>query len=271
MTRPKPAQSVLRHLPVSDRDEVSSVMSRIVDGLDTILRDQLIGIYLYGSLVTGDFEADVSDIDLVVLLAQPLDKRHFTRLRQFHADVVRAHPAWNDRLELAYISARGLRDFRRESSIIGIMSPGEPFHLVQAGDDWLISWYALRENGIALHGPPVETMIDPMPKADWLVAVRDHICAYHGSVQQAQDKASLSYVVLTVARGLYTLTHRRDASKVKAATWLAAANPRWASLIQRALQYRRNPAADSMPPDQLRPQVKAYLRDLLPGATCGED
>ena len=49
-----------------------------------------------------------------------------------------------------------LRTFRSQSSTIGIISPGEPFHLLEAGSDWLISWYALRKDGLALlTGPPI--------------------------------------------------------------------------------------------------------------------
>ena len=243
---------------------VQQLINRLIDDLKRILLDDLVGIYLYGSLISGDFELGISDIDLVVVLKADLNERQFQALHSMHAGIVRDHPLWRDRLELAYISRRALKTFRHTESSIGIISPGEPFHIIQAGEDWLISWYALRQNGIALQGPPIASLIDPIPRGDWLKAVREHIRHYRGSVKKPHNKQALSYIVLTVARGLYTLEHERDASKVAAANWLAASAPQWADLIQRALRYRRDPAADGLNAEGFRPQVEAFVIDVLP-------
>ncbi|MCY3796177.1 MAG: DUF4111 domain-containing protein [Chloroflexi bacterium] len=260
----------LQSLPPGERSLVQALLSQLSAGLKRILREQIVGIYLYGSIVTGDFDIEISDIDLVVVLRQELDEERFTALQRFHAAVVGENPAWEDRLELAYISAAGLRTFQERSSTIGIISPGEPFHLVQAGADWLISWYALRESGMALLGPAIETLIDRLPLEAWLQAVREHICAYRQSVATARDKPFLSYIVLTVARGLYTLEHRRAPSKIQAAQWLRTTYPRWAELIKRALLYRKDPEADNVTVKELRPAVEAYLADMLSDEVCGE-
>ncbi|MYD09444.1 MAG: DUF4111 domain-containing protein [Chloroflexi bacterium] len=248
------------------------IIDRLISELNVILSDDLVGIYLYGSLVSGDFDIAVSDIDLVVALARDLNARQFQSLQAMHARVVGDHPDWDDRLELAYISRRALKTFRDVESTIGIISPGEPFHLIQAGEDWLISWYDLRRNGIALQGPPIQTLIDPIPARDWLEAVRAHICAYHRSVTDAADIMYLSYIVLTVARGVYTLAHGQAASKVKAAAWARRRFPRWSGLIARSLQWRSGATEDSPPIAQLRAEVKHYLDDILPEASCrGEE
>ena len=244
------------------------IINRLIDELNAILSGDLVGIYLYGSLVSGDFAIVVSDIDLVVALERDLNARQFQSLQMMHARVVSDHPDWYDRLELAYISRRALKTFRYAASTIGIISPGEPFHLIQAGEDWLISWYDLRQNGIAMQGPPIQTLIDPIPVSDWLDAIREHICAYHRSVQDAADIMYLSYIVLTVARGVYTLAHGQAASKVKAAAWARQNSPRWSGLIARALQWRSGATEDSPPIAQLRTEVKHYLDEILPEATC---
>ena len=46
--------------------DVGLVLERLRDGL--VERRDLVGVYVYGSLVTGDFSAARSDIDVVVLL-----------------------------------------------------------------------------------------------------------------------------------------------------------------------------------------------------------
>ena len=248
--------------------KVRYILDRLVDDLNEVLQERLVGIYLYGSLIIGDFDMFVSDIDFVVVLNGPIDAQLFTALHDLHTRVVADYPQWQNRLELAYISSCALRTFRTQPSNIGIISPGEPFHIIEAGSDWLISWYALRENGIALQGPPIRTLIDPIPEEAWLDALREHICHYHESVRKPQNKASLSYIVLTVARGLYTLEHGHAVSKVKAAEWAAHSFPKWSDLIERALLYRQNPQADTLTAEQMRPEVVAYLNDLLSGNSC---
>ena len=256
-------------LSSSQRRVVSALLTRLQDGLAAALGPQIVGVYLYGSLVTGDFDFDISDIDLVVVLNEPLDHGRFKALHELHGQTVRAYPAWDDRLELAYISAEGLRSFRARSSTIGIISPGEPFHLLEAGADWLISWYALREIGIALQGPPIDTLIEPLSKRAWLEAVRGHICAYRESLASAPDKPYLAYIVLTVARGLYTLAHERDCSKLVASKWLADEHPQWSPLLERARRIRRDRHSDSLSLCQLRSRVECYLRAVLPTENRG--
>lgn len=254
----------------SDIGLVRHILDRLIGELKRILTGDLVGIYLYGSLVSGDFEIATSDIDLVVVLQAGLDERQFQALRTMHARVVGDHPEWNDRLELAYISRRALKTFRVTESTIGIISPGEPFHLIQAGEDWLISWYDLRRNGMAWHGPPIQSLIDPIPERDWLDAVSEHICAYRRAVKDAADIMVLSYIVLTAARGVYTLAHGQAASKAKAAAWAQHSFPRWSGLIARAWHWRRGATKDAPPIEQARVEVEVYVDDMLSKWTCPE-
>ena len=253
-------------LSSGQRQLLERLLARLTGDLSAVLGGRLIGAYLYGSLVTGDFDFDVSDLDLVVVMRQALDAPVFAALHGLHTRVIGDYPAWDDRLELAYISAAGLRHFRTISSRLGIISPGEPFHLIKAGDDWLISWYALREHGIALRGPPITALIDPLPKQAWLAAVSEHILAYRHSVKNATDAAFLAYIVLTVARGLFSLAHQGDGSKAQAARWLADRKPQWRELLMLAMRIRRSPKSPPISAEELLPQVEAYLVDLLPAA-----
>lgn len=169
-------------MPISHQHAIhpraAPVLSRLLHGLQTALQKRLIGIYLYGSMVAGDFDPDISDIDLVVVMTEELNDERFENLQRLHTRILNDNPGWLDRLELAYISREGLRDFRSRASTIGIISPGEPFHRIQAGRDWLISWSQLREDGIALHGPGIKSLLDPISTDEYLTAVKEHIKIY---------------------------------------------------------------------------------------------
>ncbi|MCY3834724.1 MAG: DUF4111 domain-containing protein [Chloroflexi bacterium] len=250
--------------------QVCAVLAQLTAGLRSILGEQLIGIYLYGSLITGDFLPSVSDIDLVVVLKEALNQARFEKLHQLHENVTRRRPEWEDRLELAYIAQSALRTFRSQTSIIGIISPGEPFHLISAGADWLISWYALRENGFALFGPPVQSLFAPIAAADYLRAVHEHINGYRRLAAETSNRQFLSYIVLTVARGHYTLQHGEPTSKIKAAAWAGERYPQWSALLEIALALRADAGHEAPATAQLRIDVEAFVAFVLAEALKAE-
>jgi hypothetical protein len=58
------SQGILR-LPAQNHiPEVQATLAAFTAGVSSILEDNLIGIYLFGSLVVGDFNANSSDINL---------------------------------------------------------------------------------------------------------------------------------------------------------------------------------------------------------------
>ena len=69
-----------------DRPELPADIALPLDRLrDALLaRGGLVGVYLYGSLVTGDFSPARSDIDVLVLLEREPDKAAIGDLRELH-------------------------------------------------------------------------------------------------------------------------------------------------------------------------------------------
>jgi predicted nucleotidyltransferase len=67
--------------------DVNEVVQAMLLRLQHVLNTNLIGVYLYGSLVTGDFDRDISDIDLLVVVTHPVDQNTLHHLRAMHAAV----------------------------------------------------------------------------------------------------------------------------------------------------------------------------------------
>ena len=59
--------------------DVALLLRRLTD--DLVARGGVAGIYLYGSLTTGDFSPARSDIDVVVMLEREPDQAAITELR----------------------------------------------------------------------------------------------------------------------------------------------------------------------------------------------
>lgn len=220
--------------------EVDQIIAALCAGAGQILGGRLIGIYLYGSLVTGDFDPESSDIDLLVVTAEPIDARDFDVLDQLHQAIAAAHPRWVDRLEVAYLAAAVLRTYREQRSDIAVMSPGEPFHLKDAGKDWLINWWVVRNQGVALIGPPPQALIAPIAHDEFTHAVRVQANDWRTWVAHSQTRPAQAYAIITLCRALYAFTNGEQASKPQAARWAQGQLPEWADLIERALRWRRD-------------------------------
>jgi hypothetical protein len=218
----------------------------VLEELQSNLLGQLadvVGLYVYGSLVLGDFDPEESDLDLLAALSREVGDTHLRALRRLHNQFVRAHPDWDERVEVACVSLVGIRTFKSQPSTVAIVSPGEPLHLKQVGREWLIDYHLVREHGITLHGPPPETLFDDISTEEFQNAIRDHLQSWREPLPPRPTFRSLRYAVLTMCRGLYALRHGKHSSKRQAGLWAQRAFPEWAHLIERMLASRNTDAA----------------------------
>jgi hypothetical protein len=212
---------------------VVTIRDAIVDATEP-----LVGLYLYGSLATGDFEPDVSDIDLIAVLTDVPDERLVSVLRNMHARLGEANPEWDDRIEVDYVSVRGLAECRTDTTTIARISPGEPLHVVEAGRDFLLDWYPARQVGLGVLGPPLGSLIPPIPEAEYLEEVRRYIAGFARRFDDDAPPGSQAYAILTTCRALATLRFGDRPSKREAADRAKREFPRWSHLIDRALVWR---------------------------------
>lgn len=222
--------------PAQARSVVADVAAGIVD----VLGRDLLGLYAFGSLVTGDFDPAVSDVDLVAVLAGELPAEVVPQLGEMHAEVVARHPAWDDRVEVLYVAAEALRTFRERRSPLAKIGPGEPlgFREGGAGEDWIAEWFVVREYGLSLTGPPPSAFVPPIAVAEVLAQLRGESGSWHEWVPQGCHPGGQAYAVLTACRTLFLATHGRLASKIEAARWVERVMPEWSPLVSHALLIR---------------------------------
>jgi len=222
--------------------DINQLLSQLLSQIQGVLGPRLIGVYLYGSLVWGDFDTHISDIDLLAAIDSDIDDTDFPALKQMHEDFALEHPAWDNRIEVQYLSQRGLKTFKTDSSSMANISPGEPFHLIRVDKAWLMNWYFVQDYGVTLFGPDPRTLIEPITKAEFIQAVRDHAEFWREYVTHAQDVAPMqAYGILTLCRAWYTVVNGAQVSKRKAALWAAEKSPEWSTLIHNALIWRSDP------------------------------
>jgi hypothetical protein len=218
--------------------DIAIVLDDLHSGIRSVLGDDLTGLYLFGSAVYGDFTPGVSDIDLVAATRRFMTNVDIDRLRDMHTQIVDRHPAWDDRIEVAYQSLHGLRSWATERSPMGIISPGEPIHLIGAGAEWRINWFFVLDHGVTLDGPPPDELIPPIDRDVFIEAARELGLWWRERIHEVTAQRAGSYAILTTCRALYTHRTGEHASKQQAAAWVAARHPEWSSLIDMALARR---------------------------------
>ena len=83
-------------MPVTQDNEIEALLGRLTAEIRRNTNDSLVGLYVYGSLVTGDFDKDRSDIDLLAVVDRDIEGATFGRLDSLHSHFVENHPAWEE-------------------------------------------------------------------------------------------------------------------------------------------------------------------------------
>jgi hypothetical protein len=220
------------------------ITRELVADLQRSLEGELVGAYLYGSAITGGFEAELSDLDVCVVTRDSVDALALDVFAGIVDRLAERERAWADRLDVVFIGQPTLARFRDGGPLLSI-SHDEPLQRYRDADDWLQTWYLVRLAGRPLIGSPVETVVPSIEAEDFVAAVArdaDRIVARALALEAAavQD-GLLAYTLLTLARVLRALDDRSVVSKSEAGTWLARRTPRWRSAIEPALAVRRDP------------------------------
>jgi hypothetical protein len=184
----------------------------------------------------------VSDIDLLAAVTVAIDSVTAPALQAMHESIARRFPAWADRIEVQYASLEGLRTFKTQASTMANISPGEPFHLIQADIAWQINWYFVRDYGVVLFGPPASTIIAPISVAEFIDSIVNNVIRWQEYAPDHDDtRGHQAYVILTLCRALHTHVTGQQVSKLRAARWTAALLPQWSAVIENALLWRHDP------------------------------
>lgn len=180
-------------------------------------------------------------------------------MQVLHHELITDHAVWDDRIEVAYLSVIALKTYRRYRSKIGIISPGEPFHVKEAGNDWLMNWYFVRELGVTMYGPSPKTLIDPITKEELLRAVREHAEDWREYIKHVQSRGSQAYAILTLCRALCTLKKGALVSKKQAALWAEKEFTEWSSLITNAVLWCIAPRGEQADHEATLPETHRFV------------
>lgn len=222
--------------------EVNAVLRALLEGVQAVLGVQFGGLYLYGSLSSGDFNPHTSDIDFVVVTEGALDAETVAALEALHVRIAAGGGKWARKLEGSYIPRADLRRYDPAGGPYPGINEGV-FSIGGHGSDWIIQRHILREGGVAVAGPDIRAWIDPVAPDDLRRAVRGILREWWAPIGAdpawLRDRSDYqAFAILTMARALHALHHGDIASKPTAARWACETLPApWPALIETALAW----------------------------------
>lgn len=135
-----------------------------------LARGDLVGLYLYGSLTTGDFSPARSDIDVLVMVRREPDQAAISELRQLHLTLAGSGGAAG-RLHCLYVPVEAAAD----------PAPLRTYWFGDRMTKWqlkVMTQAELTSAGVALHGPWPPPGITAVSTADVQAAVHHEISGY---------------------------------------------------------------------------------------------
>ena len=235
--------SIQQYTPYND---VNQVLEILHENAKAVLKEQFFGMYLYGSLATGDFNPKSSDIDFLVVTEGILLDGTISKLESMHKQIWASDLKWAAKLEGAYIP----KDLIRRHSPNGYPCPTVNegrFYLDRQGSDWIIQRHVIREYGVVLEGSNPKTLIGFVTPEEIQQSVRGVLKEWW--FPMPEDPTWLSqhggeyhaFAVLTMCRALHAIQHGTIVSKPVAANWAKAEFRNWSPLIEKALISQHSP------------------------------
>lgn len=235
--------------------EVNSLLKELLESVQAILGNHFIGMYLDGSLTSGDFDQD-SDIDFIVVTDVEVTDGLFLALQAMHDRIAALNSIWAIQLEGSYFSQQALRRWVPTNAPLPNIERGGGERLKMVPDDvgWVVHRCVLREHGVTLAGPDPRTLVDPISPADLRQAMLGIMPGWGAHVlrdlEQIRHRGFQSYIVLTACRILYTLQHGTVTSKAIAARWAQETlDERWLPLVESAWEGRHHPEPEASADD----------------------
>ncbi|MEC0266213.1 nucleotidyltransferase domain-containing protein [Paenibacillus anseongense] len=221
------------------------MLEQLVLGILRVLNQDVVGVYVHGSLALGDFNRETSDVDFLVATRTELPAEKHPTLEQMHAELRNQGFKWAGNMEGSYISQELLKRYDPQQCWHPALRCDGSFGVDGHASDWIIQRAILREHGITLHGPAPENLIDPVAPYELKKAAQAILTEWWSPlfVDASRLKSSeyQAYTILTMCRCLYTIEEGLVASKPAAAHWMLATThgSKWGSLIRQALAWRR--------------------------------
>ena len=234
-------------IPDHPYPELRDVLNMFVDEISAELRENLVGIYLVGSIASGDFDLD-SDVDFLVVTNTELTEANMKALQDIQIKIhgFDCYPAKH--LEGSYISISDLNDWSTvgQKKLYYFDNGSTEYEQSIHDNQWHVRWI-LRERGITLVGQKPETILKSIPLNEMFSEIKTTMLQvmklFEDEINRPlsffNSKFGQSFAVLTYCRMLHTLHTGTVQSKKAGVKWAKQfVEPKWVNIIDQAWNER---------------------------------
>lgn len=223
---------------ITPYNELNEVIELLSEKVSDVLSENLIGLYLTGSLSYGDFVLGRSDLDFQAVVKRQLSHEELGQVEQLHIDIENAHPEWRGRIEGSYLPVKFLDETHPPVVPRSWWGDGKFHAEVLYDNQWIINQYHLYNHGVALSGPDYMTLAKPIDIVEVQKAcAKDLFQEWEPKIRDLEwfdDPHYQSYLVLNLCRILHTIMNSEAASKRVSAESVQKKYPEWKNLIEEA-------------------------------------
>jgi len=247
--------------------DVRLFLAEFVAAIEVALGPNLVGIYLTGSLIAGDFEPASSDIDFLVVTRNPVDDEEFQRLAALHAHLAAVSP-WGNRLEGEYAAQRNILP-KGGTGTGATIEPKEELKRASLADLTAENLLAIRQSGLTLYGPAPVCVLPAVDSGVLAAALREYLSELRAKAETRRDATvgEKADWLLNIARCRYGLRFGQPSSKPEAATWMAQESPPMTRGLAAALAVRvgqSNPSANARLDEAFRMLPSLHFEETTP-------
>jgi aminoglycoside adenylyltransferase-like protein len=247
-------------LPKNIPKDLSDLLQAMAADFPAILRKNLVGMYVWGSLTYDAFNETCSDVDCIVVTQRDLDDREFSELEEWFKKMG-GHNRWVQRIDMRFVIDGEFLD--KTSRCCGFYHYSGK--LVRTGSDGNpIIWMNIGQSGITLWGKDAKLaapQVSDQCLNDALLLELNYLKEGLASrTGDRSDKAFVynAYAVLTACRILYSAYHRALVSKDRAYSWaMETVPPVWRAVIRAAKENRLRNRGSTTP--QLERDAGSFL------------
>jgi Domain of unknown function (DUF4111)/Nucleotidyltransferase domain len=222
--------------------DINEVLLFISEGIQNIVGNSLIGLYLFGSLTYGDFNRDSSDIDLVAITDKLLNQHELHEIKLLHKHIEQKYPKWSQRLECSYTPIALFKYILPPEQPRPYYGGGIFYDEAPYGNEWIINNYLLYQYGITLIGKDFKKLVKPININEVQKAcIRDLFQEWEPKINDFEwldNSHYQSYLVLNLCRIMYTIYTGATGTKNESAEWVKNRWVEWKHLIETALDWK---------------------------------
>lgn len=212
--------------------EVKEALARYAQAVARVLGDQLVGIYIYGSLAHRCYHPATSDVDLVVVTESPCSEDAVSQ-------ILAASERSGIPIDATFITRSQLCTEETPTPVDFVLKPAgadRVIRLPQGQKDFLLQRQDVYDCNLALAGPCAGDIMRPVPR-EALAACLDYLFP---NVLPRFKNAALMLCRIAHAFSNQALCSKRDAGQ-----WARDAfDQRWRSMIDTALSRYANGTSD---------------------------